>query len=157
MADEYRAAVIRAFEEMQELLRKREYIDTEIGKKRQYIRAAIMQLPVEEQSQFDVQYEMLTKNLRGLTEAVREALRIARLVSNRQRGFVTATQVRDYVMDSGFDFSDYKSNPLASIHTVLMRRLKPEEMEKEVINGVMHFRWKGHYNLEEVRLMEAMT
>lgn len=156
MGDEYRVALEKAFEDLQTLFRKREYLDGEIAKKKQYIRTAIKQLPISEQHMFESKLELLTKNLGSLTESVREALRLARLTCAGRKGFVTATQVRDLVMDSGFNFSNYKSNPLASVHTALTR-LKPDEVETGTIGGVMHFRWKGQYTLVDVQMMEAMS
>jgi hypothetical protein len=157
MANEYKAALAKAFEELQELLRKRDYLDAEISNKRQYIHAAIRQLPTDDRPKFESQIDALTRNLGSLTEAVREALKFARVTDGKGRGYVTAAQVRDLVMDSGFNFSDYKSNPLSSIHTVLTRRLKPEEVETEIKNGVMHFRWRGQYDLEDVRIAEITS
>ena len=156
MADEYRAGLVKAFEEFQELLRKRAYLDAQIANKKQYIRAAIRQVSVQDQYGFEEQLEMLTKNLGSLSEAVREALRYARVVGTDREGFVTATRVRDLLFDSGFDFSSYKSNPLSSIHTALTR-LKPDEVETEVINKVMHFRWKGQYTLGDVKTAQMVS
>jgi len=40
-----------------------------------------------------------------------------------------------------FDFSGYRSNPLASISTAL-RRFKPSDVETTEIAGVTAYRWK---------------
>jgi hypothetical protein len=42
----------------------------------------------------------------------------------------------------GFDFSSYKSSPLASISTTL-KRFKPEDVETAEIDGVAAYRWIG--------------
>src|SRR4051812_22023377 len=117
MADEYEAALVKAFEEFRELMRKKDYLESLIVGKKQFIRAAIRQLPIEAQSGFEVQLDNLTRDFGSLTDAVKEALRLARVAGVGQQGFVTATKVRDLVLDSGFSFSGYKSNPSSSVHT----------------------------------------
>ena len=157
MANEYRAVLQTALEDLKDLLKKRDYLEGQILTKKQFIRSAIQQLPVNQQHKFEEQLEMLTRSYRSLTEAVREALRHAVATRvGRNKGFVTATQVRDLLLDSGFDFSSYKSNPLSGIHTVLTR-MKQDEVETETINDVMHFRWKGEFNLKEVREAEILS
>jgi hypothetical protein len=54
--------------------------------------------------------------------------------------FWTATEVRDHLKNSAFDFSQYTSNPLASVNTVL-RRFKPSEVEISTRDGVTTYRW----------------
>jgi cob(I)alamin adenosyltransferase len=49
----------------------------------------------------------------------------------RQKGdWMSAVQVREALNAAGFDFSNYTSNPLSSIHTTL-KRLPQEEFETE--------------------------
>lgn len=61
----------------------------------------------------------------------------------RQKGdWMSAIQVRDSLMASGFNFSNYTSNPLSSIHTTL-RRLAQEELETESRDGSQVYRWKA--------------
>src|SRR5262249_30273560 len=89
-------------------------------------------------SDYEAQLEALASQMGGLTEAVKDALKLATI----SRGFVTATQVRDHLLKAGFDFSRYSSNPLASVNTTL-RRFKADEIEtSETESGVTCYRWR---------------
>ena len=155
MSGEYKSALVRSLADFKDLLAKREYIDAELMKLRQFISATIKMLPPEERPAFKSQFDLLTRNLQGLTEAVRDALKLAALSGGPRRGYATATEIRDSLLDAGFDFTGYKSNPLASISTVLAR-LKPEEVEAKKIKGVMTYRWKGPFAEADVRLAEMI-
>lgn len=153
MPDEYTEALTRSFNELTDLLRKREQMDADLMRLRRFIRVTMNMLPPVSKAKFETRFELLTRNFQGLTEAVRDALKFAAL-NARGPGFVTAAQVRDLVMDGGFDFSAYKSNPLASVNTVLSR-LKPREVETKTIHGVRAYRWKGLISPRDVKLKEA--
>lgn len=51
----------------------------------------------------------------GLTDAIRSALK------RNANHWMTSTTVKEMLANSGFDFSSYESNPLASVSTVLRR------------------------------------
>ena len=72
----------------------------------------------------------------NLTDSVRETLKLA----TQRDCYWTATEVRDQLKNAGFDFSQYTSNPLSSVNTVL-RRFKPSEVETIARDGVMSYRW----------------
>lgn len=69
-----------------------------------------------------------------LTECVRDILR-------QRKGWLSPVYVRDALMAAGFDFSNYTSNPLSSIHTTL-KRMVPEEVETEEREDGQVYRWK---------------
>jgi len=51
-------------------------------------------------------------------------------------------QVRDLLIADGYNMSRY-SNPLASIHTILKRLTKADEVEAKVLkDGDVYYRWK---------------
>ncbi len=72
----------------------------------------------------------------GLGDAIRDIL-----AKSPKRCF-TVTQMRDALIDAGFDFSRYTSNPLSSISTTL-KRFKDNEVEMMEINEVDSYRWIG--------------
>ena len=69
----------------------------------------------------------------GLTEAIRRILQ-------EHKRWISVSEVRDRLVESGFDFSEYKANPLASISTTL-KRMKPDEVETAQFEGVAAYRW----------------
>jgi hypothetical protein len=57
--------------------------------------------------------------------------------------WMSTTDVRDSLIESGFDFSGYVSNPLASISTTLKRlALNEPGFERTIIKGVAGYRAK---------------
>lgn len=85
----------------------------------------------------------------GLTEAIRVAL------ESKVGQWLTVSSVRDQLLALGFDFSNYTSNPLASISAVL-RRMKDEEVETTTVDGgVAAYRWKQPKRIDFSKLMKA--
>jgi len=119
------------------LTRQRDELEMQIAKLNQLIRAALNMLPDDERENLEKNIELIDGRNIGLTEAVRQALLHA------PRGaWIPGTDLRKMLIEAGFDFSEYTSNPLASIYSVA-KRFKPQEVETSVIDGVRVFRWKG--------------
>ena len=135
MTTDYKAVIEQAFKELGELILKREEADLQVAKRLQLIRATVNMLPDDEREQFESMLSHFGNRSVGLTEAIRNVLR------NAPEQWHTATVVRDKLVSAGFDFSEYAANPLASIHTIL-KRFKPEEVERAIIEGVPAYRWK---------------
>lgn len=133
---DYMTILAQAFDDYSKLLQDRQNLDLELAKKRQFIKATLNMLPDNDRECFNAIFEDIGGEFLGLTDAIRKALQ-----SNPKKSF-TATEVRDKLKETKFDFSDYKSNPLASIHAVL-KRLKPEEVEGTEVDGVAAWRWVG--------------
>jgi hypothetical protein len=117
---------------LQEIRRLREEyfrIGDELSKRIQFVSATMPLLPNEEQERLQRDYrEYKTEwDARGtgdgsLTRAIRRVLR------NAARGEpLTVAEVRDKLQATGFDFSNYKSNPLAAISTTLKRMGERDE------------------------------
>lgn len=132
---DYNAILKRAFEEYGKLLADRENLDLQITKQFQFIRATINMLADEERDEYEKAIAKLALDSIGLTEAIR------RILQASPSRWHTATDVRDKLVTTGFDFATYKANPLASVHSVL-KRLKPMEFESTTIDGVMAWRLK---------------
>jgi len=136
----YKAILYDAFERYAELVKQRDAIMEELDKLSEFIEATINLLPESERTEFTNMMAVVAKihvsRLSSLTEAVKQTLRDA------AGEYLTAAQVRDRLISSGFDFSDYTSNPLASVSTTL-RRMKPEDVKMIEHVGVATYRWVG--------------
>ena len=138
---DYFKLVSKEFAKLVKLRRQRDDLDAEIAKSKQFIAAAANML-VDSQREFVLKNMALADEVEriaevGLTEAIKSVLK------KNYRKWLTVTQVRDELKAARFDFSAYKSNPLASIATTL-KRLRPEEVEStNVDGGVAVYRWTG--------------
>jgi hypothetical protein len=137
--DYYKEILTKALVELSGLLFVRQEADLKIAQKEQFIRDTLNFLPDVERFAYE---STLTEYLRpqlGLSDSIRSVLKAA------PKKWHTATEVRDGLVKSGFNFSGYTTNPLASVHAAL-KRLKPEEADTTEIDGVMAWRAKevGH-------------
>jgi hypothetical protein len=137
---DYRGMVKTEHAKLKRLLDQRDELDLEIAKSRQLIFAAANMLSDREREMvwnkmaLTVAVKVMAEM--GLTEAIKNVLQ-------KYTGeWLTVTRTRDRLRDSGFDFSSYKSSPLASISTIL-KRLPPEDVERSEIDGVRAYRWIG--------------
>jgi hypothetical protein len=69
-----------------------------------------------------------------LSECCRDVLR-------QKQDWMSPVEVREALLAAGFDFSNYTSNPLSSIHTTL-KRMVPEELLTETRPDGQVYRWK---------------
>jgi len=136
MAIDYNAILAQTVAEFSSLLRERQELDLKLAQKLQFIRATMNQLPDGEVKKVEEYLDKLASGSAGLSESIRKIL------SNNPRKWHTATEVRDALIKAGFDFGNYASNPLASVHSTL-KRIKPAEAEMHTADGVMVWRWKG--------------
>jgi len=121
------------------LLSEQQRINSEIKSVKEMMKASFNMMPDDERQKFSAIVKQAVNTLvtqeRGLTEAIRVLLE-----SNRRRWF-SAVNVRDKLIESGFDFSNYTSNPLASVHTVLKRMKREEVKTRELLPGNKEYRW----------------
>jgi len=86
-----------------------------------------------------------------LSECCRDILR-------QKKDWMSPVQVRESLLAAGFDFSNYTSNPLSSIHTTL-KRLTADEVESEMRTEGQVYRWIKKETLtpgEAKRMMENL-
>jgi hypothetical protein len=123
-----------------ELIIQRENTEVEIKKIRQFVSATIHMLSDEDQQAFweRIAQTSSTFDVResSLIEAIRDIL------CRSPKHWFTVAQVRDSLRASGFDFSGYSTNPLASVSTTL-KRLSAKEAETTEVDGVTAYRWKS--------------
>jgi hypothetical protein len=139
MADvNYKDVLDKSYDDFTRLIKQREELELEIAKLHQFIKATANMLSDEDRVVFMANVDQLAGDAVGLTEAVRNTLKAA------APKWLTAASVRDQLLATGFDFSGYTSNPLASIHAVL-KRMKPSEAETNNIEGVAAYRWISRF------------
>ena len=133
---DYRQLLETALQESSRLSKEREEIDVKLQRLRHFVYATVNMLPDAERNVYQAEIAMLASRVGSLTDSVRETLKLA----TERNSYWTATEVRDQLKNAGFDFSQYTSNPLASVNTVL-RRFKPDEVETSTRDGVRAYRW----------------
>ena len=137
MALDYLALLRDLVEEHQEWLQKRDEAERQVSRLSELIRSTIKMLTPEQRAQMDceVLLERLDRRPPGLTILIRTAF----TASGKE--WLTPVEIRDYLKSTGFNFENYKANPLASIHTTL-RRMVPHEAERKTIEGQTAYRLK---------------
>jgi hypothetical protein len=134
---DYKVALSNTLHRLAEIQQERERLDVEASKLRQFFAATLNMLPDENRQSYIEAFAEADKAFAnretGLKDAIRNILKKAR------PRYLTAVMVRDHLQQSGFDFSGYTSNALASVSTTL-RRLKAEEAEVTSIEGVTAWR-----------------
>jgi hypothetical protein len=136
----YNLLLEQAFKDFGQLCRERQETEWKLAQKEQFIRATINMLSDEEKRAWEASLDELSSEPVTLSDAIRKALQ------STPNKFHTATQVRDALAKAKFDFSQYTTNPLSSIHSAL-KRLKPEEVQTEKIDGVLAWKWRESANL----------
>ncbi len=135
---EYLRFLESSIKKLNELRSQREHIDVEVTKLQQFIQATVNLLPDEATKKYKALLAEINKESEmanaGLTDAIR------RVLQTEYPAWLTVTKVRDALVDGGFDFSSYKSNPLAAISTTLRRLAKSEEAETVEIEEVNAYR-----------------
>jgi hypothetical protein len=107
-----------------QLVQQRNEIDSEVTKLKQLILATLPLLPEDKQSLFQAEIEKMEEQSGGLLSAIR-------LVFSAHKGeWLTPTEVRDHLTAMGFNLTQYRANPLASIGTTL-RRMVPSQLDSK--------------------------
>ena len=105
-----------------ELIRQRDQTDVEIVKVNQLLTAMFPLLPEDKQQNYKQTMENMEAESSGLQDTIR-------LVFSEHKGeWLTASNVRDYLIEMGFELRHYQANPLASIGTTL-KRMVPTHLE----------------------------
>ncbi len=132
---EYFALMEKETLKLAELCKRRDQLDVQINKTIEFIKAIVNMLPDKVRQDFldglaNLEKRFMTQ-IASLTEAIRKVLPLDK--------YITAAEVRDRLVDSGFDFSGYTSNPLASVSTTL-KRLADEIDMKANSDGVATYK-----------------
>jgi hypothetical protein len=133
--DYYKQILTKEIVELSHILAERQDLDLKVAQKEQLIRATLNFLPDAERFAFESTLSEYLRPQLGLSDSIRSVLKSA------PKKWHTASEVREALVKSGFDFSGYTTNPLASVHAAL-KRLKADEAEMTEIDGVMAWRAK---------------
>ncbi len=125
------------------IIRKQmEGLEVEAAKLRQFFAATLNMLPDDQRAEYIALFQDMGQTAvakeKSLKNAIHNVLRYA------YPEYLTVAIVRDRLQANGFDFTYYKSNPLASVSTTL-RRFKPEEVESMQVEGVTAYRTAESY------------
>jgi hypothetical protein len=118
---------------------EREKLEVEAAKLRQFIMATINMLPDEDRDAFLKAFQSINDSTRASEASLKDAC--FKILQDARPNWLTAAIVRDRLVGTGFDFSSYMSNPLASVSTTL-RRFKPEQVEETSLEGATAWRAK---------------
>ena len=134
MAIDYLQMLRQLIQERESWARKRDDALRELSRLSDVIRSTVRMLPAEQCAKFDALMENVDRRPAGLTIAIRFCFTAG-------KEWLTPVEIRDYLKGNGFNFENYKANPLASIHTTL-KRMVPHEVECKTVNGQKLYRLK---------------
>jgi hypothetical protein len=135
MAIDY-VEILRALaEEREGWAKKRDEALRELSRLAELIRATVKMLTPEQRAKCDALLERIDRRPAGLTTSIRLCFTAA------EKEWMTPVEIRDKLIEIGFQFEMYKANPLASIHTTL-KRMVPGEVECKTVGGEKVYRLK---------------
>ncbi len=133
MAIDYMEMLGTLSEQFNELRHKRTQIEVDLTKLGQLIKATVNMLPLDVRKEIEPTIDgMLEDEKLGLSDAVKIALK-------SQATWKTPVEIRDFLNEIGFDFSQYTANPLTSIATTL-KRMVPDDAEVKTEDGQIAYR-----------------
>jgi hypothetical protein len=137
---DYKAVLNDTLRKITAIREETERLDIEAARLRQLFFAVLNMLPEDERGTFMEILRELAEGMNVREGSLKDAIvAILREVTPK---YLTVADVRDRLNESGFDFSHYTANPLASVSTTL-KRMKPEEIESTSIEGVTAYRAKS--------------
>ncbi len=117
------------------LTRQRDEAEVELAKMKQLIVSVFSLLSEDQQKANQQAIDDMEAESSGLQDAIRLVF------STHEGDWLTVSNVRDYLIDTGFDTRRYKSNPLASIGTTLKRMADTNFVElKNSGSGALYMR-----------------
>jgi hypothetical protein len=148
---DYKQQLDAIFERVAEIVRERSNLDAEAARLTQLMYATANMLPDKERNEVvDKWVSMFQTQLTretSLSDAVRKVF--------QQAGFrarLTVAEVRNRLIASGYDFTAYLSNPLASVSATLVRLKDKGELDSDTVEGVTVYRQKPRRFPREHRL-----
>ncbi|HEY6467985.1 MAG TPA: hypothetical protein VIY69_18440 [Candidatus Acidoferrales bacterium] len=135
---DYRAILHNAVVKLSQTLSKRNELEAEAAKLKQFIHATLNMVSDDERASFLSQLNEIYKANDAKINSLAEAIR--RVLQASPEKWFTVAQMRDRISASGFDLSNYTASPLASISTTL-KRMHPKEVMTTEIEGVTAYRW----------------
>jgi hypothetical protein len=156
---DYAGALEKSLQRLSAVIDEIDALALERDKLMQFIVAGIPLLPEKQGIKFvrrlDKFRRQSEKKELALTDAIRNELQKV------YPEWLTVREVRNQLVISGFDFSSYKSNPMAAISTTLRRigdqdsKYKDQRVESSHAGGVFSYRMKPELEDKEEGLLKA--
>ncbi|HEY0701159.1 MAG TPA: hypothetical protein VGD60_00180 [Candidatus Acidoferrales bacterium] len=138
---DYKAQLDAIFERVAEIIREKSDLDAEASRLTQLMHATANMLPAKERNEvvdkWTAMFQTQLTREGSLSDAVRKVF-----ASTNFRERLTVAQVRDRLIASGYDFTAYLSNPLASVSATLGRLKDKGELLSDAVEGVAVYRRK---------------
>ncbi len=117
------------------LIRQRDEAEIELAKMKQLISSVFAMLPEDRKKANQQAIDDMDAESAGLQDAIKLVF------STREGQHISVASIRDYLNAMGFDFRQYKANPLASIATTVKRIADAGYIEPvSTPNGTMYVR-----------------
>jgi hypothetical protein len=139
---DYEAAITDTLGKLGAISKEISRLEIEAAKLKQFFAATLNMLPDDKRSEYLALFRELGEQASASEMSLKRA--IHHVLLEAHPNYLTVASVRDRLQDKGFDFTEYKSNPLASVSTTL-RRARPEEIESARIEGVRAYRLSETY------------
>jgi hypothetical protein len=118
-----------------ELTQRKQELDDQIDKRKALAVATFELMDEKEKAAYSEALEQINRSDQSLTHEIRRAL------TRAGSHYLTPIQIRGQLESSGYDFSEYKSNPLVSIHSTL-NRMKHELEVATLEEGTKGYRFR---------------
>jgi hypothetical protein len=117
-----------------QLVKQRDETEVELVKVAQLIGAVYPLLSEKEQESYKGTMEQIENESGGLQDAIKLVF------STHPNEWLSASKVRDFLTEMGFDFRHYQANPLSAISTTL-RRMTPTHLKSDsTADGILYCR-----------------
>jgi hypothetical protein len=114
---------------------QQEELAVEENKLHHFIAATVPMLPKQARTELSSWLKEEQKRRAAQQESLTQAIR--KVLESNPKRWSTVAHVRDLLIQSGFDFSTYTSNPLASVSTTLKRMATKEHViAEDIVDGV---------------------
>ena len=135
---QYEEIVRTSLQRFRDLYDRREEIDVELVKLRQFLYATLNMVPEKQKAKWrneiDAAVNRFTVNAASLADSIRK------IISDHPNMIYTVGGIKEALGEAGFDFSSYTSNPLSSVSTTLRRMVDTGELlSKEDSEGTAGF------------------
>jgi len=127
---DYEQLIRDSLQRFRDLYANREEIDVELVKLRQFMYATLNMVSDTEREQLEQEINEAVRKASASATSLADSIR--KVFQEQAYSGFTLGAIRNALMETGFDFSAYKSNPLSSISTTLRRMVETGELETHV-------------------------
>ena len=131
---EYSQLVREHFDKLRKLNDEKHRIELEISYVKQLLKAVTNLMPDKERAPLLYELGEIVMDQVGLTSMIKKMLTKGK--------FLSPADIKAALEADGYDFTNYKSNPLSSIHAVI-KRFRPSQLETQSwTDGTTRYRLK---------------